>query len=322
MKSVYEELGHLAKNISRTGTPINLDPQNPEFYNQQEEDEYTLNDVGNNLWDELIPKDLKIEYWKFKENVKSFLITSDEPWIPWEIIKPYDPNLDLEDSFWCEQFAISRWLAGDGLGNGLADTLPSESIIIVPPNNSDLPNATKEINFLNSLKNLNSSISSVKAINKRVELRQYLDLKSIEFSILHFACHGMFDRNLPNDSTINLGNNSLRPRIIKVIFKQDRPIVFINACHSGRVGFSFTKIGGWARKFVEANVGVFIGAMWEVNDELACQFAETFYTALIQDNLTVAEAFQKSRKVIRDLAPYNSTWLAYSLYAKPEAIII
>ena len=61
--------------------------------------------------------------------------------------------------------------------------------------------------------------------------------------------------------------------------------------------------------------------MWEVNDELAFQFAKTFYTALLKDNLTIGEAFQKSRQVIRDLAPYNSTWLAYSLYANPQARI-
>ena len=110
----------------------------------------------------------------------------------------------------------------------------------------------------------------------------------------------MFDRNLPNDSAIQLTGDSLRPSDIKIKFKDVRPIIFINACHGGRVGFSFTKIGGWAEKFINARVGVFIGAMWEVNDELAYQFAENFYTALLKDNLTVAEAFQKSRQAIRD----------------------
>jgi CHAT domain-containing protein len=61
--------------------------------------------------------------------------------------------------------------------------------------------------------------------------------------------------------------------------------------------------------------------MWEVNDTLALQFAKTFYKALLQDNLTVAEAFRQSREAVRQAAPYNSTWLAYSLYADPEARI-
>jgi CHAT domain len=131
----------------------------------------------------------------------------------------------------------------------------------------------------------------------------------------------MFDRTLPNDSAIQLTDGSIRPSDIRLNFTDIRPLVFINACHGGRVGFNFTKIGGWAEKFVNARVGVFIGAMWEVNDELALQFAETFYTALLKDNLTVAQSFQKSRQTICEIAPYNSTWLAYTLYADPEARI-
>ncbi|MEL6496289.1 MAG: CHAT domain-containing protein, partial [Cyanobacteria bacterium J06623_7] len=189
----------------------------------------------------------------------------------------------------------------------------------VAPNNSNLPNVKKELDFLNQLDNLGSQISSVLTIDNGLTLKEYIQNNS--FSILHFACHGMFDRNLPNDSAIQLTNDSLRPSDIKIKFKKVRPLIFINACHGGRVGFSFTNIGGWAKRFVNARVGIFIGAMWEVNDELAYQFAETFYTFLLRDNLSIAESFQKSRQAIRKLAPYNSTWLAYSLYADPEAKI-
>ncbi len=84
--------------------------------------------------------------------------------------------------------------------------------------------------------------------------------------------------------------------------------------------FSFTGLGGWADRLVKhACVGAFVGAMWEVNDALALQFARRFYTALLQDNATIAEAFRLAREEIRQAAPYNSTWLAYVLYADPEA---
>ncbi len=271
--------------------------------------------VGEDLWEELIPDQLKREYWKFKDKVQSLLITSDEPWIPWEMIKPYDRDEDFEDPFWCDRFAMSRWLSGPGT----AEEFPSESVVTVAPENSNLPNVLKEVDFLQHLSNLKPSIYSIPTISSGLDLKNYI--KKNEFSILHFACHGMFDRSLPNDSAISLTGDSFSPSDIRIKFKETRPIIFINACHGGRVGFSFTKIGGWAEKFVNARAGVFIGAMWEVNDELAFQFAETFYTGLLQDNLTVAEAFQKSRQVIRDAAPYNSTWLAYSLYANPEARI-
>jgi CHAT domain-containing protein len=77
-------------------------------------------------------------------------------------------------------------------------------------------------------------------------------------------------------------------------------------------------LGGWAERLVEARVGAFVGAMWEVNDGLALQFARRFYTGLLKGNQTIAEAFRQAREEIRQLAPYNSTWLAYALYADPE----
>ncbi len=79
-------------------------------------------------------------------------------------------------------------------------------------------------------------------------------------------------------------------------------------------------MGGWAKRLVvDARVGAFVGAMWEVNDRLALEFAKHFYQALLKDNQTIAQSFRKGREAIRQQAPYNSTWLAYSLYADPEA---
>ncbi|MGB0562083.1 MAG: CHAT domain-containing protein, partial [Spirulinaceae cyanobacterium] len=100
--------------------------------------------------------------------------------------------------------------------------------------------------------------------------------------------------------------------------KKSRPLIFINACHGGRSGFNFTGLGGWAERLIRARVSVFIGAMWEVSDELALKFAQTFYLALLKENKTIAESFRQAREEVRQIAPYNSTWLAYTLYADPE----
>jgi CBS domain-containing protein len=82
-----------------------------------------LADLGMELWDELIPQELKNEYWKFKSQVQSILITSDEPWVPWEILKPYrytDDNEREDDAYWCQQFAVSRWLSGPSMAERLS----------------------------------------------------------------------------------------------------------------------------------------------------------------------------------------------------------
>ena len=80
-----------------------------------DEIEDRINDKGLNLYDELIPNDLKELYWKIRDNIKSIQVYSKEPWIPWEIIKPWrklDNGEPEEDEFLCERFIFSRWLIG------------------------------------------------------------------------------------------------------------------------------------------------------------------------------------------------------------------
>lgn len=76
----------------------------------------TLARVGCNLFDQVLPKTLQDMCWTFRQRgIRKVLILSDEPHIPWELIKPYrtDPiagELIAEDVFWGEAFALTRWL--------------------------------------------------------------------------------------------------------------------------------------------------------------------------------------------------------------------
>lgn len=305
MQAVYQELSRLA-------APIKLE--------EQAMAERRLSVLGNRLWDELIPNNLKQEYWRFKSRVKTVLITSDEPWTPWEAVKPYRYNDDGEredDPFWCQQFALSRWLSGPST----ADELLVGSVRPIAPFQINLLSLQEEVAFVKQLSSLRNGITALEPFSTCLEVLNWLETE--EFLLLHFACHGMFDATSPDNSAIKLSDGVLRPSDIRARFggRRLRPLIFINACHGARTEFSFTGLGGWAERLVEARVGAFVGAMWEVNDSLALRFARRFYTGLLKESETIAEAFRQAREEIRRLAPYNSTWLAYSLYADPEGRI-
>jgi uncharacterized protein YjbI with pentapeptide repeats len=307
MQAVYQQMNHL------TG----IAPTTPE---EQTLVERRIASLGNNLWDELIPESLKQEYWKFKSQIRSLLITSDEPWVPWEMVKPYryNPNGEREDQpFWCQQFALSRWMSGPGT----VDELTVKTVRPIAPEQVNLPAVYEEIQFIERLADLRPDIVPLSTFHSSLQVLDWLE--DHEASILHFACHGMFDANLPNNSAIKLSDGFLCPSDIRTRFCGDRqrPIVFINACHGARMEFSFTGLGGWAERFIQSRVGSFIGAMWEVNDTAALEFTKSFYTALLKDSLPIAEAFRFAREQIRQSAPYSSTWLAYVLYADPEGRI-
>ncbi|MEM7124990.1 MAG: CHAT domain-containing protein [Chloroflexota bacterium] len=76
-----------------------------------------------------------------------------------------------------------------------------------------------------------------------------------------------------------------------------------------------------AKRFIKkAHVGAFIGALWEVDDKFALLFMKKFYHQLFQ-RVSIAEAFRRAKDVICNEQPWNSTWLAYLLYAYPLATV-
>ena len=198
-----------------------------------------LEETGTTLWRQLIPDTLKQQYWEFKSSVKSLLIISDEPWIPWEIIKPFQFNQGKKEQepFWCEQFAISRWLSGPGVAN--LCSIDSDNLAIpIAPNHTNLAWAKKEATFVKELNKscANVNIESIPIISKVKDLKNYLEESQNQFSVLHFACHGMFNTTSPDGSAIELTDRSLRPSSIYLDFshKSLRPLVFINACQVDR----------------------------------------------------------------------------------------
>ena len=76
---------------------------------------------------------------------------------------------------------------------------------------------------------------------------------------------------------------------------------------------------GGVTQFVGSGAGMTIAPLWSVNDEFALRFSEVFYAALLHPDrpATVAEAMWQARNAIRQ--PDDPTWLAYSLFAHPNA---
>ena len=298
MEGLYRELGALGAEAS------------PEDIAE------TLSTIGSDLYEKLFPRELK-EIWKqrIRGRVRSIMIISDEPWIPWEIIKPFyetEAGDIVEDDFLCSSYLLTRWLAGPSPPS----LIEIRRGALIAPVVSKLPNVQQESAFLMR------SLGDVEEIEPRLATVRRL-LKTGGFQLIHFACHGSFDPEEHEQSVLYLqGRDKLKSRDIageRRNFGKDRPFVFINACQTARADFSLVGIGSWADKFIKANSSGFLGSSWEVNDELAYRFSRSFYSALLEGK-TVGEAMIRARLEIRHEP--DPTWLAYTLYADPLAKVI
>lgn len=138
--------------------------------------------------------------------------------------------------------------------------------------------------------------------------------------LLHFACHNAFSP-AEGGSRITMEDGPFFPEMLLGTVKRrtlevDRPLVFINACHSASRAPSCTSMMGWAEQFMKAGAGAFIGTQWPVRSASAQVSAEAFYAAMV-DGETLGDAAYKAREAI--VADADPTWLAYTTYGDPGA---
>jgi tetratricopeptide (TPR) repeat protein len=285
-----------------------------------------LQKLGYRLWNDLIPKEFKELYAEHRESwhSKTLVLISDEPYIPWELVWPYDEGNQWRDEApWCVTMRLTRWLRRDAQGNGnemAPGLLHLNKLACIAPEQSKLEYALQERQFLQEQISRYHLRDVSPAACRLLEIEELLE--SSEYDWLHIATHGDFDTDTPDDpSAIFLDNhekltvNDLLGPQIQAHIKNSHPAFFFNACHSGRQAWALTGLGGWPNRLVSAGAGLFLAPLWKVSDDLALEFAKTFYEELLGGN-TVAEAMCSARNKARREG--DPTWLAYSVYAHPN----
>lgn len=103
---------HLIGKLENMGGGRDIDGKYLEF----DQAEVELNSAGQWLYQQLFTDQMAAEYRRFRKHVRTLHIISDEPWIPWEVVKPYDdsdPTNVIDDDFLACQFAVARWMRSD-----------------------------------------------------------------------------------------------------------------------------------------------------------------------------------------------------------------
>lgn len=274
---------------------------------------------GVHLFRSLFPEELQSFIWNNQTRIKNVLIQSQEPWIPWELCKlRINENGHVrEGPFLCEAFAVTRWM----LGVSRKHSLGLNRIGLVAPPDSRLIYAASEREYMLSLA---CEDRQVQVIQPQVA-SLIAALSTGEYDGWHFIGHGSFYNEFPDMSEIHLEHGDiLRPENLSGRAEnlgRARPIVFLNSCQLGRASLALTGIGGWAYQFLHAGAAAFIGAYWNIYDGPASLFAKEFYKPLFRGE-TIGEASRLARTEVKRQYPNDPSWLAYTIFADPNAKII
>ena len=319
------ELSATDRQVKLVGTGPNS-PDGSTIASSPDEVMRELVKIGRRLYRDLFPPELRREYRRWRGQVRTLQITSDEPWLPWELIKPYDsePGQNIvDDDFLCLQYEFTRWFTP---AEPPAQVFRITSLACPAPTDSGLPAALTEQTMVRALAVTRQWIDLTPVASTKAAVEDLLNAEQ-PIQLWHFACHGNFARADPNHAPLLLQNNTaLLPNDLvgpaQTRLQSDRPLVFLNACRVGSGGLALTGLGGWAKVLIgDCGVGALLAPMWTVDDQLASQFATVFYTTLLEPDKTFAQAARAARQAVRAAAPNNPIWLAYSIYAHPNARI-
>jgi CHAT domain-containing protein len=153
------------------------------------------------------------------------------------------------------------------------------------------------------------------------------------FDVLHIACHGLADSGDIDSTRLKMqgrfdDDEYIEDWLLATTIENEadlvgpddeRPLVVVNACQTGRLGRSLSGIGGFAPAFIRKGAGAFVGAHWSIGDDLAFTFVQALYGEL-RKGRPLAEATTLARRTARDAL--DPTWLAYTVYGEPGAKIV
>lgn len=272
---------------------------------------------GDALFRDLIPEPLGEELWKARDRITRIRVDSEEPHIPWELIRlsGRDENGDVVPGRFLCEYEMTRWV----LGPGLHDELGLSSFGIVVPSDSELVSAQEEKTFLTGLGGPGRSVTEVPATFPDV-MAAFTEGRH---DVWHFSGHGVVKSDQdPNRFAIHLTDGDrFTPNEVsgpRANVGRSAPLVFLNACQVSQGGMSLTGLGGWAQQFLEVGAAGFVGAMWNVHDNPARDFAKAFYTRLLEGD-TIGAATLGAREEIKRYQ--DATWLAYTVYGHPSAAV-
>ena len=285
-----------------------------------------LRAFGGQLFDELFPLKLQQRLWTHRHEIESIMVISTEPFIPWELVHLKQPgeNYLPDETFFLGQMGLVRWLHEAGWAPEQIEIRTQRTRYVIPhyPANSGyrLPQAEAEAQFLETRLGATAVEPQPNSVRNLVAIGN--------FDLLHFACHGTAQQNNIANAKLLMegqieGSKYIKSELSATTVEQysnfkrsgNRPIVVLNSCQTGRTGYTFTGVGGFARAFLKGGAGAFVGALWSIGDRSARIFTETFYLALLE-GATLAEATLKARAEARRSG--DATWLAYAVYGHPH----
>ncbi|MEM1250225.1 MAG: hypothetical protein AAGK22_27905, partial [Acidobacteriota bacterium] len=244
-------------------------------------------------------------------------IVSDEPWIPWELVKPFDPAADWQMDFLAARFELTRWLTAQGPLLPVARRLDLAAWVCLDSRSDDGGTADRSyLDEWSTAERFEEVCLEERSPDAILDL-----LASGRGDLWHFAIRGSSED--PGDVVVPLALSDLAALEQTHLYglgpmENHRPLVFMNAHHAARQHQILGKMTGWPATWIQqARCAALVAPRWRVSDRSASRFSQFFYDSL-RSGKTFGGASSDARRQLRALDA-GATWLSYVSYGHCNA---
>jgi len=266
--------------------------------------------TGQLLWDHLLTRQVKESLRAFSG--KGLVLSLDEELIhiPWEL-------LYTGEDFLCLKFRMGRLIKSRqqyGQTNYRAFSGSKKMLVLANPTD-DLKSAYSEGLLIKNKFDRKRKDISIDFKSTYID-KLYVKKNLNDYDIVHFAGHCEFDKNNLKKSGWVLSDGIFNSHDITALGEgRTLPsLVFSNACLSA-------DSHNLAPAFLFSGVRHYLGTIWRISDPVGLDFAQSFYTHLINGR-AIGECVRLARmKLIRDYGAGGLTWASYLLYGDPDLVM-
>ncbi len=282
---------------------------------------------GDELYDKFAPAVFKDLFWKIADahrqtdDMIRIQVLSDDPSIPWELMRPARPDGSGRRTFLGLDSVITRWHMSNKGRQRPPQVMGMNGVSVIAPTyqgNRALPAVNGELAALqqvNGYQLIKGNYADVRAL-----------ARNLPQGIVHFAGHGgVIEKNGVPQFVILLQDAQLEPSTWTSLPGSGpdvHPLFFFNACDVGEARRFMNGVDGWAPALLDSGASGYIGALWSVNDQVASTFAANFYDLLktsmgMSGSVDVPMILTRARaRTYKESA--DPTALAYVMYSDPS----
>jgi hypothetical protein len=290
-----------------------------ELIRDKSEKEEVAEGFGEELYDHYAPELFKKAFWMLVdergENFRTIQIYTDNPDIPWELMRPVRADGRDRQSFLGLDYSIARWHMTDGPREHPPFTVRMQKTFVIAPRYTGARTLDAETTETQAL----AQLDGYSLVNGNMNAVKELFSSSPQ-GIVHFAGHGELNPTR-GDYEILLEDGELDTTRWRSMAKDDpasQTFFFFNACDVGQAKLAGNFVDGWGPAVLGKGASGYIGALFPVDDQVAASFSIYFYKLLHEQMKNgpadVSAILEQTRREVYKDTHNNPTALAYVLY--------